>query len=331
MSLYPTCLHVFYDLRPCGSLDFASELARSLKEYQHILLFQEWYDSAYTMETLQQLQTEFDVRQAPISADVIERLRPDVCWVYAEDCGGFEHKLAMPTVYYSYGQDSRRFDYDLKIACSSFVAKQLNYEHVIPPFMDTRRLRSLRGRNPVKTAGILTCGNPVYPGELVMALLGGELLPPDIGVMLSVPEKYPKPIGLELAVDTYVERHKDRIAKCPIRRQALLSYLLACHVYVYGTKPGYPVPYSRSTLEAMALGLPVLCPSTGYFSEFKHGREVLFYDTFADLEHLIPKLFEESHSRVLRANAQLWASQQDACLYLPLVRKLLRSVCARKK
>jgi hypothetical protein len=328
-------VHVIPDLLVTGCYSFATTLAQDTnKNYAHTLLF----DSALPDVDDRMLLYAHACGMQVLHAD---RITPELL-----DGNTFTGAIlynvtdrdgigaVVPSVYYSNGEYDPAVESDVVIAASEFAAKtdragnpiDVEVECIVPPFIQTRSVRRIKGPKHPFTVGMVSSGDRAkYPSKLVIHML--QHVPNDIGLMVTKMDSYAHP-GVELAMAARRERTPKGFLQLPVIPSMALRYLIGVDVCLFGPPPSYHEPYGRTIVEAMALGKVVICDRRcGPMEYLEHGVNCLLYDHPDEaLEHILRIRKDEKARQMLGANAQMWASWQDASVHIGKLKRVLRMI-----
>jgi len=326
-------VHVIPHLVVNGVTAFVSELAHNLSRYAHTLLY-ETQPEELDLELIMQLQANgLDTLQVDaITPDVLERSGYTGAIMY-NVTGHKELGEVLPSLYYSYGIYDREVGCDATVAASVYARKHGRYsDHqgiglVIPPMINTVPLRRMPLTARMFTVGLLTSGAyEKYPVDLVMRLL--HELPSDNGIMLSTLPKYPG-IGVQEAIATReASSGSDTLRLCPVRITGGVKYAASTNVVVIASSVKHREPYSRQTVEAMAMGKVVIAERRGVnAARIEHGVTGLLFDTPEECIAQIRNMQEDGDARRnIGEAARRWASTQDTVNHIGKLKKLLRDL-----
>jgi len=242
----------------------------------------------------------------------------------------------LPSLYYSHGIYDPNVVADLTVPSSTYAAKidrrgndlDLDPEWVIPPFLQTRSMRRVKGPTRPFTVGILTSGYMnKYPGEFVIQMM--HHLPDDTGIILNVMSEYPHP-GVKLAIADRQKRVGKSMLAVPIMPSMAIRYLIGVDALIYAGAPDHHEPYGRLIVEAMAFGKAVICERRGAPAEYlEHGVNALLFDTPEEAVDHVARIQKDTKARqMLGVNAQLWASWQDSSAHIGRLKRALRMIGA---
>ena len=101
-----------------------------------------------------------------------------------------------------------------------------------------------------------------------------------------------------------------------------------CDAILYATSNKYHEPYSRTVMEAMAFGRPVICEMKGCFPElFEHQNNILMFNNTDEAVNYIYKVKkDEKLKSSLALNGQLRSSWDDISIHIGKFKKLLRMI-----
>lgn len=240
----------------------------------------------------------------------------------------------LPTIYYSYGIYDPAPGESVIVAASDYanthrldgtVSENLT-EHVIPPTVQSRGLRQLRGEKSKFRVGLITSGaNAKYPCGTAVKLLGR--LPKECELLITTLPKYEHP-GMALALDSRSEA--GTLRRCTLTPLSSLRYMLACDVLIFGSSGKYFEPFGRGALEAMAMRKAVLCENRGNYPNLvQHGVNGLLYDNLdMALEYISELRADPPMARKLGTNAQMAAGWYDTSVRIGELKRLLRKIGA---
>jgi len=329
--------HVLPTLEVSGCLSMATTLMHDLKnQYAHTLLF----DSDLTSTDKYCLLYAQSCGAQVLHADHITPEVMDSCGFTGAVLYNVTERqgigAVLPSIYYSHGIYDANIVPDLVVTSSDYATRhdrfgnELNLDPawVIPPFMQTRSMRRVRGPRRPFTVGIFTSGYMgKYPAEFVMQMM--HLLPDDVGLMINTMSEYRHP-GAELAIKDRNDRVGKRMLPVPIMPSMAIRYLIGVDALVYACAPGHYDPYARLVVEAMAFGKAVICERRGAPAELlEHGVNALLFDTPEEAVDHVQRIQTDTKAReMLGVNAQLWASWQDSSAHIGQFKRALRMIGA---
>ena len=322
--------HIINSLDITSALMFTIDLINALDDYSHYII-STTPSKGYDYDTLWYLQS---IGINVIFSDKLtqeqlakEKLAGAICY---NTTGMPDIGAIAPSIYYSLGNSDAGANCQLTVAASDVGIQaeehgvNLAYHYVIPPGINTRSLRYFPKQDSAFIVGIITTGaNGKYPGEFVIKFLA--LLDKDIPVAISTLNNYNHP-GVPLALDA---RGKNgNLIKCPLKITAGLYYMARCDVLVYATPAAYTEVYSRTVVEAMAFGRPVICERKGCFPRlFEDKVNVLMFDTPEEAVDHVHRLRKDNNQRKsLALNGQLRASWEDISIHAGKFRNILRKI-----
>jgi hypothetical protein len=317
---------------------FAAEIAQDLqREYAHTLLF----DSPLVQIQHPALLYAQSVGMHVLHVDRITQqtlAEPNgFTGAILYNVEGHSHiGSVLPSIYYSHGIYDPRVDADVVVPSSAFAAKtgrkgeklKLDTDLIIPPFFQTRSVRRIKGPKRPFTVGIVTSGYAdKYPSDLVIHLM--QHIPDDIGVLVSTMPEYKHP-GTSLAIDERHARTGKGLMKLPIITSMGIRYMIGADAIIHASSPTHNDPASRLVIEAMALGKAVIAERRGGCLDYlEHGVNSLLFSTPAEaLDHILRIQRDEPARNMLGANAQMWASWQDASVHIGKLKRILRMIGA---
>lgn len=305
-----------------GELTFMLDLIKALKEYTHVILFKDLPVNE-DMDIARILQsTGADVLFGDTSLEVIATQGAGAAIVY-DNANYAGIGDIVPTIYYA----TRTCD----AACKATIyviatANTMRFPGlddvvVIPPGINTRSLRHYIKTEGMFTVGILSTSDK-YPDTLISYVLRNA--PKDILICVTTLDKYKDDV-----VPSAIEYRKNGnvIFNAPLKFTAGINYLHKCDVLLHTVPDIYGAEYySRTVVESMALGRPVIFDDKGWVPKlFEEHMPVC-----AGHEAMLAKAIElqkdkEQYAKLSRA-AQLRASWQDISLYSERIRQVLRMV-----
>lgn len=318
-----------------------------LREYHHTVLFEgNLFDSdARLMWAL--AETGADVVHVTSSADSHEVGLPAHGTVMAAMLqevhydAAILHSLvgheglgkAIPSIYYSYGVYDPAPQADAVVCCSQYAkvtGRTGAYKHappqdapVIHPGVPARMLRRRRQESERFAVGLVNSGSfGKYPLKLARRLL--TKLPIDAVLYLSAPNKHIAELR-QIALSANRRINLVNVQAMPGRQ--LVSKL---DVLVQGYADDYYSPYSKTVIEAMCAGVPVVCQKRGFLSEqLTDEQNCLFFDQPEEaLEQVLLLQQNEEAATAMGLNGKAWAFTQDQSVYMNQFRSLLRQLGA---
>jgi glycosyltransferase involved in cell wall biosynthesis len=343
-------VHVLPDLRVCGPVMHAWDMINTLKEYRHTVLFEgSMLDRTSVDSTMLDallyagIDTMHVAEMRPdgdfiggwlpgvkVTEDMLNTGEYDAVILHSVFSPMDQTRLSIPSIYYSYGSYDPRCQ-TTKVVCCSEFAKTISRAGmplklpddtlVIPPGIPARYLRRAKREDDVFTVGVINTGSyRKYPLDLVRYFL--TYLRDDIHLQLSVPNY------LTEQLREYVRLVNRKVTMIPVMGYTSRQPLQKLDVLVYGGTPNYHSPYSRTAIEAMAMGIPVVCQRQGFLTtQLEDSNQVLF---FVDRKEALTKVHmlhdNRAAAQTLGLNGKAWALGQDHTVYTNQFRSLLRQL-----
>lgn len=240
-------------------------------------------------------------------------------------------ELTAPTIYYSYGIYAPPPGIDQVLFCSEYAKQTLrrgpniskipHSAKVLPPGVPARALRRGKAKTEKFCVGIVNTGAyGKYPMGLVRYFLTHLLA--DTQLLLICPDKHRE------EVDALAEGARCSVDIRAVRVLPQRHILNTVDTLVQAYAPGYNSPYSRTTIEAMAMGIPVVCQRSGFLAgQLTDRKNCLFFDDRADaLKHVHELQRDDNAREQIGLNGKLWAFGQDHTTYMNELRSLLRGM-----
>jgi len=326
-------LHILPSTQISSDLLFVIDLSKELTEYNHYVIFEK-LDPQMDMDTVWLLQSVgINVLFADVlTPEVIEKEQASGVIIYNLE-GHTDLGSVCPSIYYSCGVYDEVSKCKMTVAASDYACiydckgrpLNLNKEFVIPPAINTRVLRYYNKQDPNFTVGLITSGaRDKYPCEFIIELLSKLDKSKDVILGLTILDKYKHP-GTQLAIDEYSKTNK--LIRCSHKITAGLYYISHCDVVIYATANNYYEPYSRTVVEAMAFGRPVICENRGCFPTlFEHNNNILLFNMVDEAVEYINKLKDKTLRSSIGLNGQLRSSWEDISLHSGKMKKALRMI-----
>jgi len=322
MDNYKRLIHLPSSYKVSGDLTFMLDLIKTLKEYKHTVIF----DSApgfTATEVVWILQsTGVDVLYAKSNLELTSKIRtcPGTIIVYGS--GGWDTlgKERAVIHYISNYTDLRRVNANSYIVPSASLVKHIpiasNIE-VIPPGINTRVLRDYIKTNELFTVGIISTYDK-YPSKLIEYML--KNISKDIAICATAPSG----ISSKDVIDKLKKQEKsDLIYRVPIRYTASINYLSKCDILIHAVE-GKEEWYSRTVLEAMALGRPVIIKTPNHFADLIEDKYIVKCNTYEAILTAINMLkTDKVKYNELVDNSKIWASWQDITLHIDKIREVI--------
>lgn len=344
-SIQPKLAHVVSDLTVGSVTAHVLDLVQVMPEYNHTVLFEGNVLQADTnlmhalsMAGAQLIHVSRTAERSSIGAPSYGEVTPAMLrdGGYA---GGILHSLAghaglgkaIPSLYYAYGVYDPAVEADIVVCCTDYSRRHgrviLKYTDilkdapVIHPGIQSRYIRNIKRDNAKMVVGM--CSSSVYdkfhePLARYLITRLDATVPLCIVTNATIKQRLQtvayecrKPVTLVEGNGTI----NNRIYK-------------TVDILVHGFRHGYHSPYTRTAIEAMCAGIPVVCQRSGFLSEqLTHGKHCLFFDTRKEaLDHVNLLLREPETAKQLGLNGRLWAMGQDIIVYTNELRVLLRQL-----
>ncbi|MFC1453683.1 glycosyltransferase [Verrucomicrobiota bacterium] len=318
-----TIIHIPSDKTAMDELSFIADLIGILNNCRHSVLLKT-FNKDYDFDAVSILQS--------IGADVLffednselKKLTATKAILYNTN----NVKLNIPSIYYSYGNYDSKHNCSITISASKYNSEKWKLSDkvlIIPPAVNTRAINKFVKRDTPFTVGLVSEGRNKYPEELVKELIRD--VPKEVILTLSFPPRYNRPDVLSEL------RKRKNVITYPVKFMAGLYHVSHCDAVIYGTSNAYNPVYSRTVIEAMAFGKPVICEDRGCFRQlFKHEENILFYKSVDDIIKYINRLKHDKqfYNKIAKAG-QLRASWEDISVYAEALRQLVRETYIDKK
>lgn len=349
-SIKRSLVHVIPDLKVNSNTFHMFEVIETLKEYQHTVLFEGPFGNHDT-RILDQLRiTGADVKHvySPWDCDTSGRI---MNFVTPGMISNGDYDLAMlhnivqheglgaaiPSLYYSYGNYDKNVAADITVVASEYSRLRGRHSHshirgihppvdapVIHPGINTRNLKRIKKTGKEFTIGYVNTG---YSGQYNISLVKKLMTfaPDDAVLYISAPDKYMD--ELKEIAKSVNRKIRLGLVKGTFNKEMLATINIL--IQGYGNS-NYHSPYSRTVIEAMAMGIPVICERSGFLSEqLIHAQHCLFFDVcdYKQMVKLITLLHNEDNIRnQIGVNGKAWAYNEDKSVYMNKLRLLLRQL-----
>jgi len=315
-------IHIPSSKTAMNELSFIADLIGMLINCRHIILFKH-FDKDYDFDAISILQS--------IGADVLfyeddaelDKLTATKAILYNTNY----IRLNIPTIYYSYGNYDKTNTCDTIISASKYNSIKYKLDDsilIIPPAVNTRALIGHIKPTTQFTVGVVSEGRDKYPKELILELI--SKIPKDIILAVSFPPNYSEPDVIEA-----IRKHKNVITY-PVKFMAGLYHISHCDIVIYGTSSTYDPVYSRTVIESMAFGKPVICEDRGCFRQlFQHEENIMFYKSVDDICRYIDRFKnDKTFYNKISKTSQIRASWEDISVYAEALRQMVRETYSGK-
>lgn len=320
----PHIAHVVHELSVNAKTIHIFDMASKLQGYRHGVIF---YDTPNTDNTALFTLMGFGIEV--VGVDPKTTISPKHLETYQ---GAIFHNIAghpglgktCPSVFYGYSGENPEISASANVVINpALTGNNVHISEYIPLGVPARMLKQYKADTDTFTVGIIDTGvNNKYPMNLVRHFL--TYLPKDIRLVLSTPSKHREEL-MYLA-----KQRPENTILTPVTAQPDRRNIRRIDVLVRGYAPNYTSYYSKTAIEAMAMGIPVIYENKGYLSEHlipkHHALSFEPGDSAQALQHVLTLQTDETQYNTLAANGKLWAMGNDQTVYMNQFNRLLKQI-----
>ena len=320
----PHIAHIVHELSVNAKTIHIFDMASKLQGYRHSIICYAT-DNTDTSLLAVMMRSGIDVVGVDTNTTIPpEHLKDYHGAIFHNIAGHAKLGTACPSVFYGYSGENAEIEATANVVIHPDLTGTHTYtsKH-IPQGIPARMLRRLKVPTDKFTVGIVDTGvNNKYPMNLVRHFL--TYLPEDIKLVLSAPDHLREEL-VHLA-----KQRPDSTFLIPVTAYPDRRVIRQIDVLVRGYAPKYTSYYSKTAIEAMAMGIPLIYENKGYLSEHlipeHHALSFEIGDSAQALQHVLTLQTDETQYNTLAANGKLWALGNDQTVYMNQFNRLLKQI-----